>query len=152
MGGTISGRGMRLPSNDVRKGAARLAVHALKLVRATSRFGSLVVGRRGGQVMHFDSVKHTRLKPTSVGDCVGVGNMPVINIMMVPRPNTGRVRVTSTMCRHVRRVGGSLPRSIRCGCKFSGAGFVHTSVGRIGSAMCRTFMLIVVVVFLFLHS
>lgn len=148
----MSRRGIRLPSNDVRKGAARLAVHALKLVRATRRFGGLVLGRSNGHVIHFDSVKHTRLNPTSVGDCVGVGNIPVINVMIVPRPNTGRVRVTGTMCSHVRGVGGSLPRSVRCGCNFSGAGFVHTSVGRIGRAMCRTFILIVVVVFLFLHS
>lgn len=152
MGGTISGRGIRLPSNDVRKGAVRLAVHALNLVRATRRFGSLVVERSGGRVIHFDSVNHTRLNPTSVGDCVGVGKIPVINMIIVPRPNTGRVGVTSTICSHVREVRGSLPRSIRCGCNFSGAGFVHTSVGRMGRAMCRTFMLIVVVVFLFLHS
>lgn len=152
IGGTVGSRGLRLPSKDVRKGAVRLALHAVKRVRATGRFGGVVLGRRGKRMMHFDSVKCTRLKPTSVGDCVGVGNIPVINIMIVPRPNTGRVSVTSTMCRHVRRVRGSLPSSMRCACNFSGAHFVHTSVTRMRDAMCRTFMLIVVVVFLFLHS
>lgn len=148
----MAGRGVRLPSNDVRNGAMRLALHAVKRVRATGRFGGVVLGRMNKEIIHFDSVNCTRLNPTSVGDCVGVGKIPVMNIIIVPRPNTGRVRVTSTMCRHVRRVGGSLPSSIGCDCNFSGAGFVHTSVSRMGDAICRTFMLIVVVVFLFLHS
>lgn len=143
---------IELPSGRIEGESVELPVKTLSRLNTAEEFNTLIVKRRGDQVVRFRDVGYAELGALNERGAFRIGDKPSAGLFFKQQPGANQIEIIDELRLRLEQIKRELPEDIRVDVVFDNTEYVRRSLLEVSETIFIAFVLVVLVVFFFLRE
>lgn len=143
---------VELPSGRVEGNNTELTVRTMGRMEDQQSFNQLIISQTGDQVIRLLDVGYAALGAENERALLLDNGVPMVAVVLTPQPGVNQIEIVDEFNKRVAQLEKSLPADYTLIRGFDQTTFIRSSLSEVAETIVLSFLLVVVVIFLFLRD
>lgn len=144
---------IELPSGRIEGDNVELTIRTFGRLTTEEDFNNLIIREENGEVIRMKDIGSAELRPENERTILrGNGGVPMIGIAIQPQPGANYIEIVDKIYEKINEISADLPDDIQLGVALDTTENIRKSIDEVKETVIISFLLVVLVVFLFLRN
>jgi len=144
---------IELPSGRIEGDDVELTIRTFGRLTTEKEFNNLIIREENGQVIRMKDIGTAELRPENERTILrGNGGVPMIGIAIQPQPGANYIEIVDDIYKRINEISADLPEDIHLGVALDTTKNIRKSISEVKETVGISFLLVVLVVFIFLRN
>ncbi len=143
---------VELPSGRVEGKSTELSVRTMGRMVTPTEFNNLIIRQVGDQVVKLQDVGYANLGAENERALLTDNGVPMVAVVLIPQPGTNQIEIVDEFYNRLKSIEKNLPKDYQLVLGFDQTTFIRSSLNEVAETIIISFLLVVVVIFLFLRD
>lgn len=143
---------VELPGGRVEGQNTELTIRTLGRLTSVEDFNNLILAQRGDQVVKLQDIGYASLEPENYRSQLQDNNVPMVAVVLTPQPGVNQIAIVDEFNKRVAALEKTIPKDYELVRGFDNTSFIRASLSEVEETIITSFLLVVVVIFLFLRD
>ncbi len=143
---------VELPSGLVEGAKVALSVRTVGRLSTADEFNNLVIRQSGQNLIRFKDIGNAQLGAQNERTLLKSDGVPMIGVVVIPQPGSNQIAIANEFHKRVAQIQKEIPADYELIKGFDNTDFIRASISEVQETIIISFLLVVVVIFLFLRD
>lgn len=143
---------VELPGGRVEGLNTELSIRTMGRLQNVQDFNNLIIAERGDQTVKLQDIGYAALEPENYRSQLTDNGVPMVAVVLIPQPGTNQIEIVDEFNKRLTAIEKSLPKDYTLVRGFDNTTFIRASLTEVEETIITSFLLVVVVIFLFLRD
>ncbi|WP_107039666.1 efflux RND transporter permease subunit [Brumimicrobium mesophilum] len=144
---------IELPSGRIEGDNVELTIRTFGRLTTETDFNDLIIREENGEIIRMKDIGTAELRPENERTILrGNGGVPMIGIAIQPQPGANYIEIVDKIYEKINEISADLPEDIQLGVALDTTENIRKSIDEVKETVIISFLLVVLVVFLFLRN
>ncbi len=144
---------IELPSGRIEGDNVELTIRTFGRLTTEKEFNNLIIKEKDGEIIRMKDIGSAELRPENERTILrGNAGVPMIGIAVQPQPGANYIEIVDNIYKKINEISVDLPDDIHLGVAMDTTENIRKSINEVQTTVIISFLLVVMVVFIFLRS
>lgn len=144
---------IELPSGRIEGDNVELTIRTFGRLSTAEEFNDLIIREENGELVRFKDIGSAEMRPENERSLLrGNQGVPMIGIAVQPQPGANYIEIVDEIYKKINEISVDLPEDIHLGVAMDTTENIRKSIAEVQETVIVSFLLVVMVVFLFLRN
>jgi len=143
---------VELPSGRIMGDASELNIRTLGRMEKVEEFDNMIIKTVGDRIIRLKDVGTALLGPETEETVMRQSGVPMIGIGIIPLPDANYIDIANEFYKRLDKIKAEMPKDFQLNVAIDTTKFIRLSVKEVEETVLLSFMLVLVVIYLFLRS
>jgi multidrug efflux pump len=144
---------IELPSGRIEGDNVELTIRTFGRLTTEKEFNNLIIREENGEIIRMKDIGSAELRPENERTILrGNGGVPMIGIAIQPQPGANYIEIVDDVYKKINEISADLPEDIHLGIALDTTENIRKSISEVKETVAISFLLVVLVVFIFLRN
>ncbi|PWH81356.1 efflux RND transporter permease subunit [Brumimicrobium oceani] len=144
---------IELPSGRIEGDNVELTIRTFGRLSTEKEFNNLIIREENGEIIRLSDIGVAEMRPENERTILrGNGGVPMIGIAIQPQPGANYIEIVDEIYEKINSISADLPEDIKLGVALDTTENIRKSISEVQETVIISFLLVVLVVFLFLRN
>jgi len=144
---------IELPSGRIEGDNVELTIRTFGRLTTEEEFNNLIIREENGEIIRMKDIGSAEMRPENERSLLrGNKGVPMIGIAIQPQPGANYIEIVDEIYKKINEISVDLPEDIHLGVAMDTTENIRKSIAEVQETVIVSFLLVVMVVFLFLRN
>src|SRR5690554_5628951 len=144
---------IELPSGRIEGDNVELTIRTFGRLTTEEEFNNLIIREENGEIIRMKDIGSAEMRPENERSLLrGNKGVPMIGIAIQPQPGANYIEIADEIYKKINEISVDLPEDIHLGVAMDTTENIRKSIAEVQETVIVSFLLVVMVVFLFLRN
>ncbi|MDR2835863.1 MAG: efflux RND transporter permease subunit [Bacteroidales bacterium] len=148
----IDRENVELPSGSIEGDNMELSIKTSGLLQTPEDFNNLIIYKDNFNVIRFKDIGTAELDSENRKNIMKRNGVPMVCSVVIPQPGANQIEISNEVKKRVEQIKKDLPEDVILDIAFDNTQFVRASIDEVQETLYISFLLVIVIIFLFLRD
>jgi multidrug efflux pump len=148
----IDRENVELPTGKLEGNATEFTIRTSGALRTSEEFNNLIISESNGKMVRFKDIGNAIEGPENENSILKRDGALMIGLAILPQPGSNHIAISKEFYKRLKILQKQLPSDVTAGIGFDTTKYIKSSVKEVIETILISFILVVLVIFLFLRN
>ncbi|MCC8096367.1 MAG: efflux RND transporter permease subunit [Tannerellaceae bacterium] len=143
---------VELPSGSIEGNTVELSIRTLGLMQTAKEFNDLIIREEGNNIVRFQDIGYAELAPEDIRSLLKKDGEPMMIDVIIPQPGANHIEIANEAYERIEQLKKDLPEDVSIEMVYDNTKFIRASIREVQETIYITFILVVIIIFMFLRD
>ena len=143
---------VELPSGSIEGNVMELSIRTLGLMHTAEEFNNLIIKEDNNRIIRLSDIGQAELGARDLKSYMKMNGVPMIGVVVIPQPGANHIDIADEVYRRMEIMKKDLPEDVTYQYSFDNTKFIRASINEVKSTVYESFVLVIIIIFLFLRD